>query len=176
MNDSIRYADYWTEGRGPSAVTWIDTAEAERRYVSGSASFTAVGRPTGAASPRWALTVAATRAVRVVFLNDHGSRVRSIDYDWREGRLWRWITTDFEYPEQCRRFRREHALRVTTATCEPDGRARAEIVDKSVSTDLKDVISFEDAPINGFWLDRPGFVSWADLVDPEYGVQARPRP
>ncbi|MGN8247326.1 hypothetical protein ACTHAM_001500 [Cellulomonas soli] len=170
MSDSVRYADYWAEGRGASAITWIDAAEAQQRYESSASAFTAVGTDGVSPRPRWALTVAVNRCVRVVFLDPHRTRTRSVDYDWREGRLWRWITTDFEYPDRDRRYRRERAVRTTTAVFEPDGSARVQVIDRAVAADSKDVLTLEDAPVQGFWLERPAFGQWSDLINPEYGI------
>ncbi|GAA4625856.1 hypothetical protein [Cellulomonas oligotrophica] len=177
MIGSIRYADYWTEERANSATTWLDVEEAKRRYETGDAAFTALVWPRGSevrGRPRCAINFGQSRRVRVVFLNEHGSRVKTVEYDWRDGRLWRWITTDYEYPNDERRYAFDRATERVTATFEPNGDARVEIVDRVAAPQEKQVITFEDAPVQNFWLDRPPFEAWGDLLNPEYGIPDPP--
>ncbi|GAA4625852.1 hypothetical protein [Cellulomonas oligotrophica] len=178
MVSNIRYADYWTEGRAYSATSWIDAEEARRRYEVGDEAFTAVIWPDSgeeAGRPLAAVSIGQSRRVGVIFLDEHGTRKRSVDYDWRDGRLWRWITTDFEYPDDSRRYRVDRATRVIKAKFEPNGNARVEIRDRIASPNEKDVVTAEEVPVQGFWLDRPPFGEWSDLLNPDYGV-SEPRP
>lgn len=172
----VRYADHWTEGRSLSVTTWIDPDEARRRHETGDGAFTALFWAEGVPRDRrpiLAANVARGHGVRVVFLDERGSRTRAIDYDWREGRLWRWIDTLFSYPDDARRYRMDQAVEVTAALFEPNGDGRVEIRDKVASSRDMDVLTVEDAPVQGFWLDRPPFGEWEDLLNPLYGVPGR---
>ena len=115
-----------------------------------------------------------SRRVHVVFLDEHGSQKRAIDYDWRDGHLWRWITTSFVYPSGDRRYRMDQAIETTASTFEPSGDGRVEIHDKVASPRAKGFLTVEDAPVQGFWLDRPEFGEWDDLLNPLYGVPSAP--
>ena len=122
------------------------------------------GRPR----PAWAFGVG-FRGVRVQFFTPGGGSIwREVDYDLRDGRLWRWVTTEYVYPDDERFYRRNRSTRIDTAKLEPDGTGFVDFNDKSKST--VDRARLTDAPVSGFWLDWPEFGHWEDLTNPDYGL------
>lgn len=76
----------------------------------------------------------------------------------------------YVYPGKDRRYTVDQAIETTEAKFEPNGDGRVEIHDKVASPREKDVLTVEDSPVQGFWLDRPEFGEWDDLLNPLYGV------
>lgn len=97
-----------------------------------------------------------------------GSVWRSIDYDVRDGRLWRWITTEYIYPDDSTFYWLNEHIHMYTAEFEPDGTGYVEFREKSRSD--VDVARMTEAPVSGFWTDWPQFGNWDLLADPDYGL------
>lgn len=143
---------------------WIDETAAAQRYDDGR-ELVAVDptRVDGELHPAWSIGFGAGGA-RVRFYTPGGSIRRTITYDLRDGRYWRWTTTDYTYPDDTRAYRLGDAVSRVTSMFEPDGTGTVDLPRENERATL------EDAPVHGFWMDRPRFGHWDDLVDPEYGI------
>jgi len=56
----------------------------------------------------------------------------------------------------------------TVARFEPDGSGTVLYVERG--NPVGEQVDLHDAPVSGFWLDRPEFGDWSRLSDPMYGV------
>ncbi len=121
----------------------------------------------GSHQPRWVMGLGRT-GVRMSFLNLPGSVWRLIDYDARDGRLWRWKTVDYTYASDDRYYALNAPTQVITSKFEPDGTGYIDFDDKS--KEVVDRARFESAPmVANFWMDWPEFGQWNGLTDPDYG-------
>ncbi len=121
----------------------------------------------GSHQPQWVMGWAHTGA-RMSFLNLHGSVWRLIDYDARDGRLWRWKTVDYTYASDDRYYAVNACTQKITSKFDPDGTGYIDFDDKS--KEVVDRARFESAPIvANFWMDWPEFGQWNGLTDPDYG-------
>jgi len=112
------------------------------------------------------------RGVRAQYFAAHGGSIeQSADYDDRDGRLWRWITIRYIYPEDARFYEEFECSAMYTAHFEPDGTG---YIDFEEGKDTVDRARMTDAPVSGFWLDWPAFGHWQDLADNNYGVPPGP--
>lgn len=189
----VIYVERWHERRREPILgfRWLTAEDAEERYrrrrgdpdvaegagrgdlnVVDAAVRDADGRPR----PRWALGVG-FRGVRVRFFTPGGGSIwREVDYDAREGRLWRWNTVEYVYPDDEHFYGQNKSTRIDIAKFEPDGTGYVDFNDKSKPT--VDRARMTDAPVAGFWLDWPEFGHWQDLANPDYGLPpaGSPRP
>lgn len=182
-DEKVLYVERWNEmTRRPAGdFRWLSPREASQRYAykRGDLSLADVGRgdldvldgtrdADGQLRPRWAIGVGHT-GVRVQFFTPGGGSIwRSTDYGAREGRLWRWVTTEYAYADDDAFHRRNEAVHKYTAKFEPDGTGFVEFKDKSKPT--VDVARMSEAPVSGFWMDWPEFGHWDLLADPDYGL------
>ncbi|MBO3095619.1 hypothetical protein [Cellulomonas dongxiuzhuiae] len=160
---------------------WLRPEEAALRYAYKQGDLTLADRAKGDLAvvdgtrdaegqlrPRWVIGVGHT-GVRVRFFTPGGGSIwRSTDYDAREGRLWRWITTEYVYPDDDTFHRQSESTHKYTAKFEPDGTGFVEFTDRSKPT--VDVARMTEAPVSGFWMDWPQFGQWDLLADPDYGL------
>jgi hypothetical protein len=170
--DGVLYTLRWNAKRREPVPDspWLDAEEAARLYAARD-HFVAVDGargPDGELRPRWVLGFG-RRGVRAEFFTPGGGSVeQSTDYDDRDGRLWRWITVRYVYPDDTRFHREFDSVAMYTAEFEPDGTGYVDFTEKS--KDTVDRARMTDAPVSGFWLDWPEFGRWQDLTDRDYGV------
>lgn len=173
----VLYTSRWNAAlRQPMPISppWLGAEEAEERWQTrtraGELSIVdaSVRDPDGRPRPGWSIGVGFT-GVRVRFYTRGGGSIwRSVDYDDRDGRLWRWTTTEYVHPDDERFYRQDQATRIAIAKLEPDGTGYVDFNDKSKAT--VDRARLTDAPVAGFWLDWPEFGHWEDLANPDYGL------
>lgn len=167
----VLYAGRWNERlRKPiKGFGWITPEEAERRYAVRADLVAVDGTvgPDGELRPRWSLGFA--EGVRARFFTPRGGSIeQSTDDDARDGRLWRWITRRYAYPDDVRFYSRSECVALYTAELQPDGTGFIDVKEKTKNT--VDRARTTDAPVSGFWLDRPEFGHCRDLADPDDGV------
>ncbi len=176
MAQDVMYTTRWVDTTRKPAPrhSWLSADEARERWDGGydrygivSVVDAATRDADGTPRPRWAVFGSATSAIRVRFFTPGGSNWRTTDYDVIDGRLWRWICWTYVYPDQDTRYRLTQATRVIKEEFLPDRTG-------SVQFDERDGLlhkaTFTDAPVDGFWLERPAFGDWTDLANPDYGV------
>jgi hypothetical protein len=94
-----------------------------------------------------------------------GILYRQIDYAPRQGHLWRETTVDYRYPDDSRFYARGvESLGHTVARFEPDGSGTVQYIENGYPVGKQGEL--HDAPVSGFWLDRPEFGDWSRLSDP----------
>ncbi|WP_182113856.1 MULTISPECIES: hypothetical protein [unclassified Actinotalea] len=177
MPDDVLYTTRWNElTREPvGGHRWLSEEEAHRAFESGKGIIEVVDAAArdadGTPRPRWVIGTSANGRARVRFFTPGGSVWRNIDYDEIDGRLWRWISVTYTYPDLDNRYMQGQALQIVKEKFQPDGTGT---VRHDVKTEPEvDVYTMSDVPVAGFWLDRPRFGDWAALTDPEYGLPAR---
>lgn len=172
MSESVRYTTRWvSKVRKPfPGHSWLTDEEARGAYASktgldvvDAVSSDADGNPI----PRWVIGAGASGRIRVSFFTPGGSNWRTIDYDAIDGRLWRWICWTYVYPDQDTRYRLTEATRVIKEEFRPDRTGSVQFDERD---GLLNKATFTDAPVDGFWLDRPAFGDWTNLANPDYGV------
>jgi hypothetical protein len=123
---------------------WIDEAEAQRRYETGGDFFTVVDTDAGVGvAPKFVLAVSPSRVTV-------------------GGRLFQWITVNFEYPDESTKYAMDDSTLTVRGKTEPNGDGFLTINDKSKPTVEK--ISFHDIPVDDLWLPVPKFGEWQDLT------------
>ena len=176
MTEDVLYTTRWvSKVRKPfPGHRWLTPDEAREAWESGSnlevvdaAERDAEGNPIA----RWVLGTGPSGRVRAQFFTPGGSVWRSTDFDVIDGRLWRWISRTFVYPDQDTRYLRSQSTRMITEEFRPD---RTGTVQFDERDGMLHTAKLTDAPVDGFWLDRPQFGDWSDLTNPEYGVPPDP--
>lgn len=82
---------------------------------------------------------------------------------------WRETTVDHRYPDDTRFYARGvKSLGHTVTRFEPDGSGTVRYVESG--NRVGEEVELHDAPVSGFWLDRPKFGDWSRLSDPMYCV------
>jgi len=174
VNGDVLYATRWsTKTRLPTPDSrWLEEDEARAIYESGASMLevvdAAVRDEAGVPRARWVLGLGPSGRVRAQFFTPAGSIWRSTDYDVVDGRLWRWISDDYTYPDDARRYVEFESTGHITATFRPDGTGTIDFIDHS-KPDV-DRARLTEAPVAGFWMDRPVFGQWDQLADPDYGI------
>lgn len=82
--------------------------------------------------------------------------------------MWRWITTEYVYPDDEAFHPEFESTHMYTARFEPDGTGSIEFREESQQT--VDVARMTEAPVSGFWMDWPQFGEWDQLADPDHGL------
>jgi hypothetical protein len=103
-----------------------------------------------------------TPGFRATFLNEALSIVEVVDYKTVGGRLFQWITVNFEYPDESTKYAMDDSTLTVRGKTEPNGDGFLTINDKSKPTVEK--ISFHDIPVDDLWLPVPKFGEWQDLT------------
>lgn len=174
MSD-VLYAEKWNGLLMRPMDGWLDTPTAQSLYESpaGVMVVDAARRDQdGNPLPRWIIGTDMS-GVRVQFFNDLGTRWRRVDYDGVDGRLWRWITADYAYADEARRWLTNETAYTVQTTVKPDGTGFFKVIDSRDPT-IRPVRS--TTPVHGlakpsYWLERPAFGNWAALADPGPSAQ-----
>ena len=172
MTEDVLYTTQWNDFTRRPVIRhrWLTEAEAREAYANRTVLevVDAVSRDAdGNPMPRWVIGAGTTGRVRVRFFTPPGSVWRSTDYDVIDGRLWRWICWTYVYPDQEARYERTEATRVIREEFLPDRTGSVQFDERD---GLLNKATFADAPVDGFWLDRPAFGDWTNLANPDYGV------
>ena len=118
---------------------------------------------------RWIIGASEAGGFRSSFFTPAGTLYRQIDYMPRDGRLWRETTLDYRYPDDENFYLNGlESLGHTIARFQPDGSGTVLYVESG--NPRGEEVQLHDAPVSGFWLDRPTFGDWSRLSDPLYGV------
>lgn len=177
MSEDVLYTTRWVDTTRKPAPghRWLSVEEARDAWNAGYEArglvtvVDAVKRDEdGNPRARWVIGGSSTGRVRVRFFTPGGSVQRSTDYDVIDGRLWRWISVTYVYPDQENRYYEFQTLRKITEEFRPDGTGTVEFDEKDES--VLHTARLTGAPVSGFWLDRPEFGDWSHLTNPEYGV------
>lgn len=169
----VLYVERWNDLRRKpvKGYSWLSPEEAAERYATRRGDLALVDGTRGDDGehhPRWVIGVA-HNGIRVQFFTPRGGSVwRTVDYDARDERLWRWITAEYTYADDDRFHPEFESVQTYTAKLEPDGTGYVDFNDKSKAT--VDRARLTDAPVAGFWLDWPEFGHWEDLANPDYGL------
>ena len=173
MDTEVLYTTQWNSltRRPVLRHRWLTVDEAREAYESGStleivdaAQRDEEGNPIA----RWVLGTGPSGRFRAQFFTPGGSVWRSTDYDAIDGRLWRWISVTYVYPDTDTRYLQFQYLRMITETFRPDGTGTVKFDERG--DDVIHTAKLTDAPVDGFWLDRPAFGDWTNLSNPDYGV------
>ena len=125
---------------------------------------------------RWAIDWGGVGA-RVRFFTEAGSTWRTVDWELIDGRLWRWITIDWTYPDDTRIYRSSEAILDVRASARPDG--TGDFTTEDVTTGQESFVELTDAAKPSYWIDVPTFGDWTVLADPgpsPYEVAGRSAP
>ena len=171
MTQDVLYTDRWNDITRRPALghEWLDVDTASSRYQSttGIDVVDAPDRDTqGVPRPRWVLGIGTSGRVRASFYTPAHSLWRQIDYDWTEGRLWRWITVDYTYPNDTDTFTEDEAVLDVQAEVRPDGTGDLAVVDRSTTPMRRLVTEFVGMARDTYWIDVPEFGNWAGLANP----------
>lgn len=176
MDDIVRYTGRWNRllMKPFAGYDWLDAGEARKLYEQRPGPGVIVVGGTQSQGPetfiaRWVIGFGTSSGVRVQFFNEHGTLWRLVDYNGVDGRLWRWITEDYVYSDDARKWAQREALLNVKATVEPDGDGFATTIDKTDPDEPRPIRSttpFQNAARASYWVDRPTFGDWAALADP----------
>lgn len=180
MTQDVLYTTRWNGiTRRPVADhEWLDADAARERYgVNDLDVVDAVTRDAdGTPKPRWVMGIGQS-GVRVQFFDAQMNVWHMVDWDRVDGRLWRWLTYDWEYTDATQsRAQRDAAVRAE-AMIRPDGNGDIEIRDQRTGQTLE--TEFSGMASEVYWLDYPEFGDWAALADPgpsAYEVAGRQAP
>ncbi len=152
--------------------SWITPAEARRRY-DGEQGLDIVDASSrdedGTPRPLW--VIGAYGRFRVQLFTPGGSVARSVDWDLVDGRLWRWVSSEWVYPDDDTRYRQAEATMMIQTSARPDGTASFSVRDESGETH---VTQFADVATDGYWLDVPDFGQWGPIVNATLGAASAP--
>ena len=174
MTDVLYTGRWSSDTRLPfPGVGWYDEPRARAIYEQQSDLLSVVdaqerlddGRPR----QRWVIGSSTSGGFRCSFFTSAGTLYRQIDYVPHSGRLWRETTLDYRYPDGDRFYVYGlESLGHTIARFAPDGSGAVLYVE--TGNPVGEEVELHDAPVAGFWLDRPEFGDWSRLSDPLYGV------
>lgn len=177
MTSDVMYTTGWSFMRGRLALEhqWLSIDEARRMYEADTGEGpmvidAALRGPNGDPEPRWVIGLGAG-VPRVTFLDGAQSIWRQIDWEQIDGRWWRWITYDHEYPNQSRKWEVYEAEYVSKAVVMPDGTGRIELTEgengpSGVGNSPRLKMRFTNRAVDSYWIDIPQFGDWAALADP----------
>ncbi|MCL2849599.1 MAG: hypothetical protein FWE61_06105 [Micrococcales bacterium] len=167
-----RYALSWNEITGRPDPAWLTIDDAQALYERPEGpSFVVVdaSRPVGKKAVRaaWRIRFTPDGMVRVSWMDEHGSVLRQSYFETNEGRLFRTRITDRTYPDADQLWMMYEAKVRRTLDFHLDGAIFIE-VHHTGQTDVERGITTADE--TAWWLDRPSFGHWAELLDPGYGL------
>lgn len=178
MSDVLYTGRWSSDTRRPfPGVGWYDEVRARSAYEQRAELVCVVDarerldddRPR----QRWVIGASTTGDFRCSFFTPAGTLYRQIDYVERDGRLWRETTLDYRYPDDESFYLSGlESLGHTIARFAPAGSGSVLYVESG--NPVAEEVPLHDAPVTGFWLDRPEFGDWSRLSDPLYGVPTDP--
>lgn len=169
MTLDVMYTTSWNflKGRLPRDHEWLDAGEARRLYegneglmVVDAMAKNADGTPV----PRWVIGFG-TLGPRVTFIDAMKSIWRQVDWKRTDGRWWRWITYDNEYPNEARQWSEHEALFLARTIIHPNGSGRIDIAEGDMGPEQ--VQEFTGGARSSYWTDIATFGDWSALTDPE---------
>jgi len=175
LMSEVMYTTRWNDltRRPNGGHTWLTLDEARRLYDSGE-GVEIVDASTrdedGTLRPLW--VIGAEGRFRVQLYTPGGSVARSVDWDLIDGRLWRWVTREYVYPDDGTQYMEFDAVLALTTSARPDGTGSFTIRDKE--TGQTHVTEFTDVATDGYWLDVPAFAEWGPLVNASLGAPTGP--
>lgn len=145
--------------------SWITEEEARRRYEANEGvEIVEAAERDERGNPRARWVIGAYAGFRVQFLSPAGSVLRLVDWDLIDGRLWRWVTVDYNYPDDNRRYEMAESLLTIKTSARPDGTGSMSVSNKEL--EQTDVTHFSDVATDSYWMDVPAFGDWDRLTDP----------
>ena len=169
----VLYTTRWNQlTRRPTlGHAWVSPQEAAALYA-GDAGIDVVdaGRrdPDGTPRPVWVIGASPGIGFRVQLFTPGGAVARLVDWQWRDGRLWRQTSSDYLYPDEHTAYRMAEATMIIGTYTHTDGAATLELVDESGQAH---VTEFADVVTEAFWVDVPEFGDWGPLVDATLGAR-----
>ena len=135
-----------------------------RRTVADLPTF--VVAPTRRAADKVERGIGISGGVRVSFFDAH-TIWRQVDWDLIGGRLWRWITIDYSYPDQAQTWRHGDAISSVETHLWPDDTGKIVVHDRRTPrAEGCSVTQLSGRSSDRYWLERPTFGDWDALADP----------
>lgn len=149
---------------------WITAGEARdlyEQFAGLDVVDAAVVDPNGVPQQRWVVGIGTSGGVRVSFFDAHNTIWRQVDWDLIDGRLWRWITIDYSYPNQAQTWRQGDAINSVETHVRPDDTGKIVVHDRrKPRSEGRRVTRLSGRSLDTYWLERPVFGDWGTLVDP----------
>jgi hypothetical protein len=177
MNGEVLYTTRWNDWtRQPMpGHSYLDEAAARALWDRGELLLVVDGSrrgPAGEVQARWLFSALKGDGARCVFYTPAGSVWRRVDYRLIDGRLWRWIVTDWQYPDDDRLYSDSKALFRIKGRLDVDGTGYVDFFDEKVGKG--NITKFRDYPFPaGYWMDPPQFGDWSRLADPDNGTDGQ---
>ncbi|UZN03053.1 hypothetical protein [Cellulomonas sp. S1-8] len=168
----VLYTTRWNDltRRPVAGHGWLTPDEARRRYTDEALGLEIVDASArdeeGTPRPLW--VIGAYGRFRVQLFTPGGAVARSVDWDLVDGRLWRWVTVEYVYPDDHTPYLESHATLELTTTARPDGAASFSVRDEASGE--THVTQFADVATDGYWLDVPVFGEWGPIVNATLGA------
>lgn len=174
MTTTVRYTEQWNRllMEPMAGCGWLDEDKARELFESQAGPGVMVVGGDGDGDdflPRWVLGFGVGPDVRAQFFNQNGTLLRLVDYAGTAGRLRRWVTIDYVYPDHSRRWRQRDTLLSADATINDDGLGWFTLLAKTDPAERRPVRTTMEIKVpipDSWWLERPSFGDWAALADP----------
>ena len=179
--DEIAFGERWrpqtaTPAKGYPTYT---AAQAQAMY-EGDEQFTlvVVGIVHGDDGPwiGWALGFegvdGASARVQATWYTRGGSITGKAHYDHIDGRLFRSGSTRYTFPDEVNYYGASESLEMVMFDYKPDGTGVVWLTVREGGEVERRDGTFEGAPVEGLWMDRPAWGEWGQLLDWRYGGAA----
>lgn len=176
MRVEPRYALSWNEITGRPDPAWLSDDDARAAYESPQGTLIVVDGSTPltpgdkrAVRAAWRIRFTPDGLVRVSWMDEHGSVLRQSYLETTDDRLFRTRITDRTYPDGARRWLMYEARVRRTLEFHPDGTIFID-VHRPGQVEVERGVTTGDE--SAWWLDRPSFGRWDDLLHPGFGLPA----
>ena len=179
--DEIAFGERWRPQTATPAKGYptYSAAQAQAMY-EGDEQFmlTVVGIVHGDDGPWLGWTMGfsgpdgATAGVRVSWYTRGGAVTGIADYDNIDGRLFRSGSTRYTFPDEVNYYGANESLEMVMFDYKPDGTGVVWLTVREGGEVERRDGTFEGAPVEGLWMDRPAWGEWGQLLDWRYGGAA----
>jgi hypothetical protein len=167
MTQDVLYTTRWNgiTRRPVAGHEWLNDQAARKLYESKDLEVVDASRrdADGTPKPRWVIGISQS-GVRVQFFDEQMNTWHMVDWDRVDGRLWRWLTYDWEYSDATRHWEQKDATLDAEAMVRPDGNGDIEVQDRRTGQTFE--TEFSGRASEAFWLDYPEFGGWSALAEP----------
>jgi len=179
--DEIAYGERWDPQTATSLKGYPTyTEEQARALYEGSERFTLVVvgivREQDRAWIAWALGFGgedgASARAQATWYTPGGSIVAIAGYSNIDGRLFRSGSTRYTFPDTVAYYGANESSEMVLFDFRPDGTGVVFLSAQVDGVEENRNGTFEGAPVEGLWMDKPGWKQWEDLLDWRYGGAA----
>ncbi len=173
------YTTRWNArtGRPVAEHVWLDEIGSREVFAAHNLEVVRVVKrreSDGAVRAAWVMGLAYKAGVRVQWFQGQHTVWRLNDYQWFGDRLFRTVTTSYDYPDTERRYDFNECIELRSLVVLPDGTGHTMVGPghagrRGAWVEDRQIENFSGYRTDNLWIDYPEFGDWEPLADASFG-------